>query len=162
MTCYKDLEPYEYWSTGKISEILNVGWLGKAEQFAKGTVSEDILKKLEKVLLSGNENKCQVIVNRMRGFFDCEFCDAHSYDLRIQDGKYMLLLGNAELLIPQHSRSGYYFNAPTLIHHYITAHHYKPPQEFLDSLVELDLNKEFEGNTIFKNLVEKRGGTYIH
>lgn len=110
----------------------------------------------------GNKGKCQPIVNMMRGFFDFEFCNLRSEDLRIKDDKYSLILGNAELLIPDLDRNGYYFSAPTLIHHYITVHNYIPPHKFLDSLVHFDLENEFRGNDLFKYLVEKHGGIYFH
>jgi hypothetical protein len=162
MTVYEDLKAYEYWSTGTISEVLNVGWLGKSHEFPQGEVSEKVVQKLADILLVGSQGKCQPIVNRMRGFFDCELCDAHSEELKLKKGDRTLLLGNAEILIPYSNKKGYYFSAPTLIYHYIIEHHYLPPQEFIDSLLMFNLEDAFPGSDILKDLIERRGGTYLH
>jgi hypothetical protein len=162
MTYYEDLKSYQYWSTGEISDILNIGWLGREQKFTTGIVPKSFVDKLEKILASNSSTKSQVIVNRMRGFFDCEICNARSDELKTQDAKHKIVLGNAELLIPHYLKNGYYFSAPTLIHHYIIVHSYLPPKEFIDSILALDLGTEFNGGEIFRNLVEKHGGMYFH
>jgi hypothetical protein len=63
MTYYEDLKPYKYWTNTVIPEIINIGWLGKEEKYLKGNVSENIIKKLEQVLLTENQSQSQPIVN---------------------------------------------------------------------------------------------------
>ncbi len=47
-----------------------------------------------------------------------------------RDGKW-ILLGAAEIRVL--SRMGTVYAAPNLIYHYVSAHGYKPPEEFLDA-----------------------------
>ncbi len=39
------------------------------------------------------------------------------------------------------SRAGKVYAAPTLIYHYMKNHNYRPPNEFLEALDEMDLQK---------------------
>jgi hypothetical protein len=44
--------------------------------------------------------------------------------------------GSAEIIVP--GRDGKVYRAPTLIHHYVTAHWYRPPWEFVEAVLALD------------------------
>jgi hypothetical protein len=162
MTYYQDLEAYTYWGDLEIPEILNVGWLGKETEFTQGDVSSEVIQKLTKVLLLKDEDKCKPIVNPMRGFFNCQMCNTRSIDLKLSVEGKSIILGAAEILLPFLDKPGYYFDAPTLIYHYITKHRYIPPQDFVSSLMNFNLEDEFTGDVIFKDLVDKYGGVYIH
>jgi hypothetical protein len=162
MTYYDDLKPYQYWGTGEMPEILNIGWLGQGHQFPTGETPTGLIEKLEEIILLCKKGKCEAIVNVMRGYFHCEFCDDSSDELRTKDENHKLGLGHSELLIPHFNIPGIYFSAPTLLHHYILKHNYLPPQGFIDSVLRFDLTMDFNGSKILQELVEKHGGRYIH
>jgi hypothetical protein len=64
---------------------------------------------------------------------DCEFCK--SDDLPLAEGNNeKLLLGTSEIRV--FSTQGEIYAAPTLIYHYASVHHYKPPDEFVRTLTE--------------------------
>jgi hypothetical protein len=162
MVWYEDLKPYVYWDELTIPEILNVGWLSKTHDFPKGTVPEALIEKLEQILPSRSNSYSQFIVNVMRGFFHCEFCSAMSDEMHTRNETQQLFLGHSDLLIPHAVQDGCYFIAPTLVYHYITAHSYQPPQPFIDAVLKLDFQVEYNGTSIIKNLLESRGRMYVH
>jgi len=123
VTYYPDLSAYEY--SPDQGDLINVGWLGVGHEFLTGDVSADIRDAL--VELADNPT------NIMRGFHYCEFCDAES-PIRIEgstsDGHdFRAVLGTGEIRI--RPAGGRTFAAPTLLVHYIDAHQYLPPAEFI-------------------------------
>ena len=74
--------------------------------------------------------------NRTRGFHTCEFCGADGANTEIVahwDG-HSRRLGSAEIRVT--SASGISYAAPDLVVHYIEAHGYGPPAEFVAALLE--------------------------
>lgn len=94
-----------------------VGWLGK-EVTACGEVNGKILKKLEWA--------CQYLTidQGCLGEHQCEICQDHTE--------------RGEVLIPYGSRM---YVAPRMILHYIKAHAYRPPEEFLKVLQALEIKQ---------------------
>ena len=50
----------------------------------------------------------------------------------IQRGKHTAYLGNGEIRVRGEAA---YYASPTLIYHYVVAHHYKPPEEFIEAVL---------------------------
>lgn len=105
---YKDLTLYDYRT--RWPDSLNIGWLENGDNFPTGNFSER-----EKVieLLSSMER-----YNLCKGFHVCDFCGEDR--------------GNGELHV---SYKGQRYQAPAMIIHYIRDHNYKPPQEFIDAVL---------------------------
>jgi hypothetical protein len=95
---------------------------------------------------------CKFPVAQMRGRHECEFCWSQlpqpsdkasllaalrDHDNRVwrseRNGE-TLFLGSAEIRV--FGSDELIYAAPTLIYHYISIHHYKPPEEFLRALKE--------------------------
>lgn len=115
---FQDLAPCTYGMHKKKprANVLAVGWLEKGNPYAKGNAPEAFVEKLHRL--------CSEPVNRMRGLHWCEFCDAR----RIE--------GNGEIqVIDSRERV---FQAPQLIGHYVTAHRYLPPAEFIAAVLEAE------------------------
>ena len=76
---------------------------------------------------------CRVAIHETRGLHRCEFCpnwtSDHFYPTR--NGE-KLLLGYSEIRVI--GPSGQSYAAPSLIYHYLSEHHYKPPDSFLSAL----------------------------
>jgi hypothetical protein len=69
----------------------------------------------------------------MRGVHDCEFCKSEDLPLAERNNE-KLLLGTSEIRV--FSTQGEIYAAPTLIYHYVSVHHYEPPDEFVRALTE--------------------------
>lgn len=129
MAHFADLTPYSYLSHPADDNPVNIGWLDREQGFPQGVVPDDVLARI--FVLCGKP------VNRTRGFHVCELCPQPN-PIRgfhaVRDG-IDLWLGSAEIRVP--SRSGVVFACPNLIYHYIRDHQYKPPQEFIDAVMEI-------------------------
>lgn len=146
MAYFPDLSPYEY-SDGRHPNVVNVGWLCVAHPYPKGEVAPHLIAKLKK--LSKHP------VELYRGFHVCDVCAKdRSHTLHPE------MLSNGEIritvrtladgtklhaaseppLVPKEIESGLVliqtitYAAPILIVHYIEAHNYLPPVEFLRAL----------------------------
>ncbi|GAA3289723.1 hypothetical protein Dvina_37100 [Dactylosporangium vinaceum] len=142
MAYFADLTPYMYgdsdhdtvgYGRGNVRyrpryERLNVGWLDASQPFGRGAVPDWFADALLDVV--GHPP-----VNEYRGLHDCEFCppDANTIaDPRPGRG----WLAYYEIRVP--ARPGVMFAAPALVWHYVTAHDYRPPVEFVDAVRRYD------------------------
>ena len=137
LTWYADLSPYVYASTviGPLDDGpvvgLNVGWLDAEHPFSQGEVAPDVVARLLALCVSERRNVT-------RGFHGCELCRSGAEGAsrsRVSvslDGE-RHPLGDAEIHVPGR---GVTYVAPNLIVHYIAAHHYEPPEVFVDAVRE--------------------------
>ena len=103
-----------------------VGWLASGYPFPTEIPSEELLDLLW--------DYCAISVNQTRGMHRCDFCPATKKYWReqpVRSGK-RKHLGSAEIRV--FSKDGSIYAAPTLIYHYVSAHHYKPPDEFVRAM----------------------------
>lgn len=127
MTYYPDLSTYEYFFEGAAENTVNIGWLDPGFDFPQGKVSERFLDRLWAF--------CRVKVLIARGFHLCEFCDMPRGQVpTVRRGQETLEVGFAEIRV--FGRNGKIYAAPNLIYHYVTAHHYRPPDEFVQAVLE--------------------------
>jgi hypothetical protein len=134
MAHYADLTPYTYLkktaedvldSTGL--PTLNVGWLENGQPFTTGETSKEFQEKLREFC----QPEYKVLATR--GFHECEFfCREHA-----RSNTEIRVLGAKAV-----------YAAPTLIHHYVIAHHYQPPQEFIEAV----LNSSHPSSANYVNL----------
>jgi len=127
MTYYKDLTPYEYFVKDEKATVpvLNIGWLSSNELFETGITSREFRVNLFQ--FCSPENR----VLLARGFHICEFCS--SKYVEDDQNQWDALKGNGEIRIQGHS---IIYAAPALIYHYVVEHNYKPPQEFIDAVLD--------------------------
>jgi hypothetical protein len=150
---YEDLSLYEYYMHSPTSEVRNVGWLDEAHEFTTGEVTPELLEKLEELILNSHKSSCNILVNKLRGQHKCPICGVRG--LAIGDERTGFILGSSELWIPDNKHEGHCFATFGLIIHYIKDHHYRPPQDFIDAVLELDPNIEFDGQAVRDALSEK-------
>lgn len=124
---------------------LAVGYLGLGSSLVTGEPDPEVLDRLVRLSLSPK--------NVVRGWRDCALCEKTDLmndgpmgyvtpyarnDRRPGETGYFLngkiWLGFGEVHVPG---SGVLYVAPTLIVHYIAEHHYRPPEEFLVTLMSL-------------------------
>ena len=149
MAHFADLTFYTYsgdrWPTAK-----NVGWLKQGHAFPTAAPSEETLDLLWQF--------CSAPVMKMRGIHACDLCETRQATYVERNGV-KLLLGHAEIRVfsaessadslrraLEQTESGglislqrspvpfSIYAAPTLIYHYVEAHHYSPPEEFLRAM----------------------------
>ncbi len=105
---FSDLTPYTYGSRRYDDTCVNVGWLDGRLDYETGDVPVEFLKKLEGVKMA----------NFHKGSHVCELCHQVS--------------GNGVGMIKGKNKS---YAFPQMIIHYIRDHNYKPPQEFIDLIM---------------------------
>lgn len=118
-------------SPGLFGPVIRVGWLGPTYPGGTGDARE-CLPTLQRL----NDS---ALVAGTRGWHMCHFCrDQQARQAPITswppwypatfEGR---SLGDAELVVP--GTDGQVFSVPNLIIHYIDAHNYRPPQDFVDA-----------------------------
>jgi hypothetical protein len=114
---FDDLTPYCYFPPERErSNTVNIGWIDRWHPFPVGPTSAEFREKLRKL--------CLVRVNRTRGIYHCDFCKG-----RNRPG------GSAEMRVVG---AGRVYAAPELVYHYVVAHSYKPPEEFIAAVLARD------------------------
>jgi hypothetical protein len=124
VTVFQDLSDYQYRRDDARPGTKNVGWLGGGQEFERATPTDALLRALW--------GYCKVSVVQMRGIHECEFCSEPSSYNAEREGE-QLLLGAAEIRVFSDAPS--IFAAPTLIYHYVSVHHYRAPEQFIEALL---------------------------
>lgn len=129
MAFYRDLTPYEYSRAEPKPNILNVGWLSREQSFPRAAPDSHFVDALRRLAAHPT--------NLFRGSHLCEFCPPPPQILST-GGIPMLdpkpgTTGNGEIRVL--GVDGVTFVAPVLILHYVTEHHYSPPQQFVDAVL---------------------------
>lgn len=129
MSFYEDLSTYEY--TEADGPMKNIGWLAPPHPFTTGDSPGWLLPGL---LLLAEDLECV-----MRGVHDCEYCEVESpVRFRFGPSGKVISVGTGEIRVD--GRDGKKYAAPSLVVHYVAAHRYRPPQEFIDA-VEIALRR---------------------
>lgn len=126
MSYYPDLSLYTYHKSGIAHSAVNVGWLDCEFPYPQGPVQDDFLAKL------WTFTRLNLI--RMRGFHTCNLCSLKKPStLSITREGETLHLGTAEIRV--FGEDGMIYAAPNMIYHYIKEHSYKPPDEFINAVL---------------------------
>lgn len=111
---FTDLTPYTYFHPeDEPPDTVNVGWLARGYPFPTGVTSAEFRDKL--ALL------CQRRLKQTRGAHACEFCTGRDRPR-----------SSSEMRVSAGDRP---YAAPSLIHHYVVAHDYRPPDEFVAAVL---------------------------
>jgi hypothetical protein len=139
---FSDLTPYEYYLPSKLSNVLNIGWLDSAHEYPKSKASAVFVEKLTRILNAGDRFNARV--NQIRGVHPCNLCSQ-----RIFNNPF---IGSCELWLPAKAGDVTYA-APSMIIHYIEDHDYCPPQEFVESVLQLSLDMDFNAQQLYDDLI---------
>jgi hypothetical protein len=107
---FPDLTPFN----ARRVEYVAVGWLSREHPFPRGESPPAFVKRLAKLV----EVPCCLTL----GLHRCEFCDKHP-----------AAAGNGQIHLPH--GAGRWYCAPQLIHHYVVAHSYRAPDEFITAVL---------------------------
>ena len=141
---YKDFTVYDNFIRYADASILNVGWLDKDHAFEKGETPEGLLKKLRQILMS--EGIFESRHHQKRGTTPCTLCGVDKFP--------DLFVGTCELWIPS-IENDLYFVTPSTVIHYIEYHNYRPPQIFVDSVLQLNLAHAFRASDLYYKTAKK-------
>lgn len=115
VTYYRDMSRCDYFGEEVANNLIAVGWLTSSEPIEQGAVPTSFFEKLKALSLE----PWQPVV--FLGGHHCEICQ---FDR--PSGHLNLFVPNGESI----------YVAPELISHYIAAHFYRPPQEFIEAVMQ--------------------------
>ena len=101
---------------------VRIGWLDSKHNFSKGDVDQEIIDKLKQL---------EPYV-RTKGWHSCEFCKTEEDRWAARSSTEFKITG----------KNGITYAFPQMLLHYITKHNYKPPQEFLDAVMETEIEEK--------------------
>jgi hypothetical protein len=111
---FEDLTPYTYFHPEEeLPDTVNVGWLERGHPFPTGRTSKKFRTKLERL--------CLRLAKQTRGRYECDFCKGRE---KATSSSEMRVAGNGRV-----------YAAPSMVHHYVVAHDYRPPDEFIAAVL---------------------------
>ncbi|MEE4592566.1 hypothetical protein V2J94_11830 [Streptomyces sp. DSM 41524] len=128
---YEDGSPYAYTPGIGVPQgvqAVNVGWLERQEEFPRGEVPTEFVHALAVVCRDHS-------TNRMRGWQSCTLPHPEGkppYPVVVEVDGTEVTLGSAEIRLL--ARDGRWLIAPNLVLHYVAAHGYLPPREFIEAV----------------------------
>lgn len=126
MSYFEDLTPYNYYHLGVKDNTLNIGWLDNEHSYQHGRVDDNVLRIIWEYL--------HFRVLRLRGFHTCELCVPRiNAPISVKKDDETIQLGSSEIRVI--GNNGKMYASPDLIYHYIADHNYKPPEEFLQAVL---------------------------
>ncbi|MGW7054076.1 DUF7919 family protein [Streptomyces sp. NPDC054887] len=135
MTYYADLTPYTYGTNTAAPQQadraplfdglpqVNVGWLARVRPYAKGDAPPGLVEALRDMQ---HTHRAQ----QTRGYHFCPWCAARL--LGLNGARDTCPRGSAEIRVVG---DGVVYAAPELITHYVEAHEYAPPAEFVRAVL---------------------------
>jgi hypothetical protein len=125
MSYFADLTPYTYTPENR-EGVLNIGWLDAAYPFERGETPKEFCEALRDLI--------EKPILKHRGFHICQFCSPEPGSSPPQHGN-----GQIRVMGQNH----FWYAAPAMVHHYVVAHRYRPPLEFIDAVLNpLEVGKD--------------------
>lgn len=122
---YSDLSPCDYFEASS-SILIAVGWLDPRHGYSKGVVEATFFNKLVDLLINAWQPEISP------GRHPCGFCRYTGGPTSLRFGEKHIQVGTYNLFVPGNKGV---FVAPSLITHYIDAHEYCPPMEFMEAVL---------------------------
>ncbi len=132
MTAFNDLEKCNYFPLD-CGSLVAIGWLSAQSEYTKGEVSKEFFEKLTQMA----KDPWQPLVSA--GIYHCELCQFNAPGF------------TNNVFIPF---KGKIFVCPEAIVHYIAAHWYKPPQVFIEAVMNCPEMRSME----YKKAILSNGG----
>ena len=131
MAWYEDLSPCDYFGEEYAADLRAVGWLSREHPYPTGDVAREFFEALCE-LLRRPWNPITFM-----GYHECEFCrftGGASTEVVREDGSQLRIPAQSlmNLFVPG---QGVIYVSPESIVHYIDAHRYRPPDEFMEAVM---------------------------
>lgn len=117
---FKDL--YEEINSYNDTIKVKIGWLDEGQPYTKGDAPQEFIDKLKSI---------QPHI-RTKGWHDCPFCK--------EQNKYTRSSNQYLIKVPDRGYKVMY-DVPEMIFHYMEVHNYLPPQEFIDAVMNFELDE---------------------
>jgi hypothetical protein len=129
MTFLPDGAPFTFpYRPGPVTRAIAIGWLDRAQEPTIGAVPDEFVAELRE--------RCAQGFNVTRGRHPCPFCSTPE-DPELVNAQSALtgeyIAGNAEIYVGD--AKARWYAAPNLIIHYVEAHGYRPPDEFIAAVL---------------------------
>lgn len=115
MTYVQDLTPNTYHRMQK-NPAMAVGWLDREHPFTTGETSQEFKDKLFNLVTFHS-------VMHYRGYHECHWCPRPNPNRLGPSGNGSIVVTSPVTKIR--------YEAPVLVHHYVTEHNYLPPEDFI-------------------------------
>lgn len=126
MSSFEDLSPWSF--AGVTSDVLKaVGWLEKERPYLKGEVTDRFFDALLQLLVQPWQPAVAA------GRHACSFCRFSGGPAQIVFKGTTVTVGASTVYVPG---DGVIYVAPSLVAHYVDAHDYQPPREFVDAVLQ--------------------------
>lgn len=122
MVWVADLEPLAH------GRVLPVGWLTRGRDYTRGSASAKFIKALSGLLVDPWHPRPTLAPS----FHRCDFCRFSGGPRFTSVAGRPLEIGRRVLFVPSGRRV---FMAPTMIVHYVDAHEYAPPRDFVKAVL---------------------------
>jgi hypothetical protein len=143
---YADLTPYTHQiSPHTLAGVFNVGWLDPRSAFATGKVPVAFVDRLLEI--AGSTGDFNALVEPIRELPRCEVCG--EIELRNSRG---VLIPNSELWIPAGNRI---YASPITIVHFVQAHSYRPPDEYIDAVLDWHGDVTFNADAVYRQKLKE-------
>jgi hypothetical protein len=148
MTYHPDLSPFSS-IIKHIHDIplVSIGWLDSSQAFVQGETSDLFRDKL--LALCANHHP--VIIHL--GYHLCQFCPGPAHIMPIKYKGRVSYPGNSYIFVLGQK---IIYVAPNLLYHYVVAHNYLPPKEFIEAVLKSPLPDSKEYKIFSTELVFKR------
>lgn len=133
MAWYEDLTKCDYLAEFLPVTYITIGWLEKGKSYKTGEISKETVEKIYEF------NKTPGMCIRFCGYHNCDFCDF----INIELGAITILIAYKDKV----------YICPALVSHYIEKHQYRPPDEFIEAILNYDHQYAME---YFKKIRENK------
>ena len=137
LTHFYDLSQCDYFGAETTDRLRAIGWLAAGHNYTTGETDESTFSKLKELLRDPWQPTLTC------GLHECELC------------QFDRPTGHANLFVPAGTSL---FICPELIVHYIAAHKYRPPDEFLRAVICCPSTRTIEYK---KQFLQSGGGSLV-
>src|SRR3954471_11041976 len=128
MTYIPDGAPFELPYSPAEDGLVAIGWLDGEVPFERGDVPRHFVDELRRI--------CEHPVNLTRGLYGCMFCPGRPTWVTVPTATGEHVVGHGEIRVS--GAGGTRYASPDMIIHYVEAHGYRPPDEFVAAVTGVD------------------------
>lgn len=141
---YTDLSSYSHNLKKSLPDVMNIGWLDKSSDYKTGSIGNEFIEKLIAIYLNDDEFNGRTKLARSTNAV-CNICGCVSPLIKKNGISYSIDL--EEIWIP--SIGNGHFASPAIVIHYIIDHSYVPPDEYIQSVLAVDLKSPYSAQEIW-------------
>jgi hypothetical protein len=142
---FEDLSPYEYQiSPYTLDGVLNVGWINPGPVLDATRVGLDFLDRLKKIACGSDTFR--PLVETIRTPPECAKCGKIVLDCSVGT------LPEGQFWIPESKEQ--FYASPIEIIHYVEAHGYVLPADYVNAVMLTDMSTQFDGDALYRTKLQ--------